>query len=71
MLNGEWRAMFLQYSAENENIVNRMVLFVLLLVLLLGSVCILIAARYLVEPIKALTNATKRLAKGISRWSLK
>lgn len=56
--------MFLQYSAENEHIVNRLVLFVLLLVLLLGSVSILIAARYLVEPIKALTNATRRLAKG-------
>ncbi|CAH1057809.1 HAMP domain-containing sensor histidine kinase [Paenibacillus pseudetheri] len=71
MLDGEWRAMFLQYSAENENIVNRMVLFVLLLVLLLGSVCILIAARYLVEPIKALTNATKRLAKGDFEVELK
>lgn len=37
--------MFLQYSAENENIVNRMMLFVLLLVLLLGSICILIAVK--------------------------
>ncbi|ETT53528.1 HAMP domain-containing sensor histidine kinase [Paenibacillus sp. FSL P4-0338] len=64
MLKGEWHAMFLQYSAENENIVNRLVLFVLLLVLVLGSVCIVVAARYLVEPIKALTNATRRLAKG-------
>ncbi|MEK4854604.1 HAMP domain-containing sensor histidine kinase [Paenibacillus sp. FSL H7-0756] len=64
MLKGEWRAMFLQYSAENEHIVNRLVLFVLLLVLVLGSVCIVVAARYLVEPIKALTNATRRLAKG-------
>ncbi|MGN7760876.1 HAMP domain-containing sensor histidine kinase [Paenibacillus sp. 22594] len=71
MLKGEWRAMFLQYSAENENIVNRMILFVLLLVLLLGSVCILIAARYLVEPIKALTIATKRLAKGDFEVDLK
>jgi signal transduction histidine kinase len=71
MLKGEWNAMFLQYSAENENIVNRMMLFVLLLVLLLGSVCILFAARYLVEPIKALTNATKRLAKGDFEVELK
>ncbi|AIQ57488.1 sensor histidine kinase [Paenibacillus borealis] len=71
MLRGEWHAMFLQYSAENENIVNRMMLFVLLLVLLLGSICIVIAARYLVEPIKALTNATKRLAKGDYEVDLK
>ncbi|WP_248549222.1 HAMP domain-containing sensor histidine kinase [Paenibacillus odorifer] len=71
MFNGEWQAMFLQYSAENENIVNRMLLFVLLLVLLLGSLCILIAARYLVEPIKALTNATRRLAKGDFEVELK
>lgn len=56
--------MLLQYSAENEHLVNRLVLFVLLLVLVLGSVCIVVAARYLVEPIKALTNATRRLAKG-------
>jgi signal transduction histidine kinase len=71
MLKGEWRAMFLQYSAENENIFNRMILFVLLLVLFLGSVCIVIAARYLVEPIKVLTNATKRLAKGDFEVELK
>lgn len=64
MLKGQWQAMFLQYSSENENIFNRLLLFVLLMVLLLGSLSILIAARYLVEPIKALTNATKRLAKG-------
>lgn len=63
--------MFLQYSAENEDIVNRMVLFVLLLVLVLGSVCIVVAARYLVEPIKALTDATKRLAKGDFEVDLK
>lgn len=71
MLKGEWHAMFLQYSAENEAIVNRMVLFVLLLVLVLGSVCIVVAARYLVEPIKALTNATRRLAKGDFEVDLK
>lgn len=71
MLKGEWHAMFLQYSAENEDIVNRMVLFVLLLVLVLGSVCIVVAARYLVEPIKALTNATRRLAKGDFEVDLK
>ncbi|OBZ18593.1 two-component sensor histidine kinase [Bacillus sp. FJAT-27264] len=71
LLKGEWQAMFLQYSAENENIVNRMMFFVLLLVLLLGSLCILIAARYLVEPIKALTRATRKLAKGDFEVELK
>lgn len=71
LLKGEWHAMFLQYSAENENIVNRLVIFVLLLVLLLGSACILIAARYLVKPIKALTKATQRLAKGDFEVDLK
>ncbi|WP_246281345.1 HAMP domain-containing sensor histidine kinase [Saccharibacillus qingshengii] len=64
MLQGEWQALFLQYSAENEHIVNRMMLFVLLLVLGLGSLCMIAAARYLVEPIKALTNATRRMALG-------
>lgn len=63
-LNGEARAMFLQYSAENEQIVNRMMLFVLLLVLVLGSACIVAAARYVVEPIKALTSATRKMTRG-------
>ncbi|WP_405158550.1 ATP-binding protein [Paenibacillus sp. FSL H8-0283] len=61
---GEPQAMFMQYSPQNENIINRMILLVLLLALLIGSFCILIAARYLVKPIQVLTRATKRLAKG-------
>ncbi|WP_236703095.1 HAMP domain-containing sensor histidine kinase [Paenibacillus xylanivorans] len=61
---GEPQAIFMQYSPQNENIINRMVLLVLLLALLIGSLCILIAARYLVKPIQALTRATKRMAKG-------
>jgi len=64
LLEGEWHAMFLQYSSESENIFNKMMLFVLLLVLFTGCLGIFIAARYLVEPIKALTRATKKLAKG-------
>ncbi|WP_235959764.1 HAMP domain-containing sensor histidine kinase [Paenibacillus silvestris] len=36
----------------------------MLLVLVIGSLCILIAARFLVMPLKLLTKATKRLAKG-------
>jgi len=61
---GEPHAMFMQYSSQNEDITNRMMLLVLLLGLLIGSLCILIAARYLVKPLQALTQATKRLAKG-------
>ena len=61
---GKRHAMFLQFSPQNENIINRMVLIVLLLALLIGSLCILIAARYLVNPLKVLKQATKRLAKG-------
>ncbi len=62
--DGKRHAMFLQFSPENEMIINRFVLVVLLLTLLLGSLCILIVARYLVKPLKSLTQATKRLAKG-------
>ncbi len=61
---GERRAMFMQFSSQNENLINRMMMIVLLLGLLIGSLCIFIAARYLVKPIQALTQATRRLAKG-------
>ncbi len=64
LFDGEPHAMFMQYSSQNENIMNRMMLLVFLLGLLIGSLCILIAARYLVKPIQALTHATKQLAKG-------
>ncbi|OAB41211.1 sensor histidine kinase [Paenibacillus antarcticus] len=63
-IEGEPYAMFMQYSSQNENIINRMMVIVLLVGLLIGSLCILIAARYLVKPIQTLTHATKRLAKG-------
>ncbi|WP_408894046.1 sensor histidine kinase [Paenibacillus taichungensis] len=61
---GEPKAVFMQFSPQNENIINRMVFLILLLALFIGSLCILIAARYLVKPIQVLTRATKRLAKG-------
>ncbi|AIQ71481.1 HAMP domain-containing sensor histidine kinase [Paenibacillus graminis] len=60
----EPQAMFMQFSPQNEHILNRMMLLILLLGLLIGSLCILIAARYLVKPIQVLTLAAKRLAKG-------
>ncbi|RAI88571.1 signal transduction histidine kinase [Paenibacillus pabuli] len=61
---GEPQAVFMQYSPQNENIINRMVFLILLLALFIGSLCIFIAARYLVRPIQVLTRATKQLAKG-------
>ncbi|MBH5317851.1 HAMP domain-containing protein [Paenibacillus sp. GSMTC-2017] len=64
LLEGKQHAMFLQFSSENEQIINRLMLIILLLGLLIGSLCILGAATYLVKPLQALTIATKRLAKG-------
>jgi len=63
-LEGKKHAMFIQYSDQNEHILNKMMLLILLLGLLIGSLCILIAARFLVKPLQKLTQATKKLAKG-------
>ncbi|GGG78873.1 HAMP domain-containing sensor histidine kinase [Paenibacillus radicis (ex Gao et al. 2016)] len=62
--DGEQHAMFMQFTSQNENVFNRMLLLILLLGLLIGSLCIIVAARYLVKPLQTLTQATKRLAKG-------
>ncbi|WP_238327795.1 HAMP domain-containing sensor histidine kinase [Paenibacillus gorillae] len=62
--DGEEHAMFMQFTSQNENVFNRMLLLILLLGLSIGSLCIIIAARYLVKPLQTLTQATKRLAKG-------
>jgi len=64
LLEGKTHAMFIQYSDQNEHILNKMMLLILLLGLLIGSLCILIAARFLVKPLQKLTQATKKLAKG-------
>lgn len=63
-LNGQTYAMFLQYSYENERLINLLMLFVLGCALLIGSLCILIAARYLVRPLRQLKEATEKLATG-------
>ncbi|RUS48909.1 HAMP domain-containing sensor histidine kinase [Cohnella sp. AR92] len=60
----ERQALFLRPSSKNESTLTRLLLVILLLVLATGSICILIAAMYVVRPIKTLTAATKRLAKG-------
>ncbi|WP_042169414.1 HAMP domain-containing sensor histidine kinase [Paenibacillus gorillae] len=57
-------AMVLLSSSRNEGMVVRLFLTILFLVLIIGSLCILLAAGYLVKPIKVLTAATKRLARG-------
>lgn len=57
-------ALFLLPSSKNEEMITQLFLTVLALVLVTGSICYLIAARYLVKPLKALTEATNQLAKG-------
>lgn len=42
----------------------RSIITILLMVLLVGSLFILVATRYLVKPLEAMTRATKQLAKG-------
>ena len=44
--------------------IMRSIITLLLMVLLIGSLFILIATRYLVKPLEAMTRATKQLAKG-------
>ncbi|GIP22235.1 HAMP domain-containing sensor histidine kinase [Paenibacillus sp. J22TS3] len=63
-VGGERQALFLLPSSKNESTLTHLLLTILLLVLVTGSICILIAAIYVVRPIKTLTAATKRLAKG-------
>ncbi|RJX40588.1 HAMP domain-containing protein [Paenibacillus pinisoli] len=64
LIDGKPYAMFMQFSSQNENIMNRMMLLILIVGLFIGSICIVLAARYLVKQLQALTHATKRLAKG-------
>ncbi|MHA6531383.1 HAMP domain-containing sensor histidine kinase [Paenibacillus sp. BAC0078] len=68
---GKRCALFLLPSSENEMTIIRLIITLLLLVLVIGSLCILIAARYLVKPLKALTKATRQLAKGDFNVELK
>ncbi len=61
---GESYALFLKPSGKNEHTITRLFFTILALVLGIGSLGILIAARYLVKPLKMMTKATKRLGKG-------
>lgn len=60
---GERYAMFVLSSDRNETAILRLIATILLLVLIIGGLCILVAARYLVMPLKVMTQATKRLGK--------
>lgn len=58
-------ALFIQPSqAFEEKVLRWVVLFSLGIVLLIGSLFIIIAARYLVKPLRAMKEATVRIAKG-------
>jgi signal transduction histidine kinase len=61
---GKRYALFVQSSSKNESTIFHLLFTVLLLVLVLGCLGILIFARYIVKPLKTMTTATKRLAKG-------
>ncbi|EST54895.1 histidine kinase [Brevibacillus panacihumi W25] len=64
-INGEPYAMFisLQHNRVEEELMHSIhVLY--MLILFFGSFLILIAARYVVNPIRRLTEATKKMAKG-------
>ncbi|MGG4102371.1 ATP-binding protein [Paenibacillus lautus] len=63
-IDGERQALFLRPSSRNESTLTHLMFTILLFVLITGSACILIAAIYVVKPIKTLTAATRRLAKG-------
>jgi len=61
---GKRFALFLLSSSKNEDTIFHLLFTILFLMLAIGSLCILIAGRYLVKPLQAMTDATKRLAKG-------
>lgn len=65
LIMDERHALFVYINYENElNSIKKVVFFSLCLVMLIGSILILLASRYLVNPIKQLTKAAKEMAKG-------
>ncbi|UQZ83560.1 Alkaline phosphatase synthesis sensor protein PhoR [Paenibacillus konkukensis] len=64
-LNGHSYAVFVQPVMRNNEDNFRYILFtVLAITLIMGSLFVLIAARYLVQPLKLMTRATQRISKG-------
>ncbi|QOS77015.1 HAMP domain-containing protein [Paenibacillus sp. JNUCC31] len=64
-IDGESYALFADFHIESylKNY-NQIVLTALVLCLIIGSLLIFVASRYLVRPIKMLTKATKKIAAG-------
>ncbi|UJF31560.1 sensor histidine kinase [Paenibacillus hexagrammi] len=65
-VSGKPYALFVmpQYTEAARKQINIAIISVLSIVLVLGSIFILVASRYIVNPIKKLTLATNRLARG-------
>lgn len=63
-VKGQNSAIFLQFSYENELIFNMLLLFIIVCTLVLGSAGILIAAHYLISPLKKLKEATEVITTG-------
>ncbi|MCA1294829.1 HAMP domain-containing protein [Paenibacillus sp. alder61] len=61
---GRSYGLFMLTSSKNEMTILQFISAILLMVLVVGSLCILAAARYLVKPLQGLTAATRELAKG-------
>ncbi|MGG1518318.1 HAMP domain-containing sensor histidine kinase [Paenibacillus oryzisoli] len=64
--NGQHFGLFIQmnFTQSMKNQVQFIITIVLIIVLTIGSLLILIASRYLVNPLKKLTAATEKLARG-------
>jgi signal transduction histidine kinase len=64
-MNGLHYALFLKFrGAEFLEKLDQIVNTILLIAFIIGSILILIASRYLVRPLQAMTAATKKLAQG-------
>jgi signal transduction histidine kinase len=74
-INAERYAMFLEYSrnSNREGIFEKAVNTALVITLFMGSLFIFIAARYVVKPLREMTEATRRMSKGdfTMDWKLK
>ncbi|MGX7025659.1 sensor histidine kinase [Vagococcus hydrophili] len=64
IINEKRVAVFLQFSYESEAIFNLLILFIIISTLILGSLLILMAARYLILPLEKLKKATELIAAG-------
>ncbi|MCD9021803.1 sensor histidine kinase [Cohnella silvisoli] len=63
--SGEHYALFIQISDKKLDSINQiLLLYALLINLLVGSLFIFVAARYLVKPLRKMKEAAERMAKG-------